>query len=753
MDRAKGKDTLSQGRGGAPARLTAALVTADAVSAQLGPAYGRFGEADRSRHVELLRSIRRPEDVALHAEQTGHCEWTVTVCTSDCLGALAAIAGLSAAYRFDIRSADVFTTRFAPRPGPAGPPRTSRKRRLPSFLAPPARPPGRILDIFRVAVPGQGDGDVWQRFREDLAGLMVLLVEGHQQRAREQVVERVSDAARTTGESFGPLLPVSIDLSNDASPDFTQLTIGSGDTFGFLFAFTNALAVLNVNIERAEIRTLALEVRDTFWLTDQWGRKILAEERLSELRAATVLIKHFTHLLPRSPNPAQALGQFNALTRQLLSRPDWTEGLQDLESTQVLETIAELMGVSRFLWEDFLRMQHENLFPVLLDTPALEQPKTEELLGESLKRRLADLKDDSDRVQEINGFKDREMFRIDLRHITRRIDFRAFSRELSELAQTVIAEVANLSYSTLETRSGAPTLDDGRPCPWCICALGKFGGRELGFGSDVELIVVYEIEGTTQGTTDGAHSVENSYYFGDFVRTCLSTLVARREGIFEVDLRLRPYGESGALASSLEGFNEYYSVGGSARQFERMALVKLRPVAGDPRLGERIVRSRDAFVYSGTPLDVENVLHLRHRQASELVPRGSVNAKYSPGGLVDIEYYVQAWQIAVGHLDPGVRVTNTLDALGRLARGGWLGAERAEELGQAYGFLRRLIDALRVVRGHAKDLTIPAVAEREFEYLARRLQLESASRLDEAITAWMALAGAVWQDAIPVAPR
>ena len=150
-------------------------VTSDAISTQLGPDYDRFGAVDRSRHVELLRSIRRPEDVALHAEQMGHQEWTVTVCTSDRVGALAAIAGLSAAYRFDIRSADVFTPRFAPPPGRPGPRRTSRKSRQLSPNTAPTRLPGKILDVFQVAVPDQGGQDVWQRFQEDLAGLIALL--------------------------------------------------------------------------------------------------------------------------------------------------------------------------------------------------------------------------------------------------------------------------------------------------------------------------------------------------------------------------------------------------------------------------------------------------------------------------------------------------------------------------------------------------------------------------------------------------
>jgi glutamate-ammonia-ligase adenylyltransferase len=134
------------------------------------------------------------------------------------------------------------------------------------------------------------------------------------------------------------------------------------------------------------------------------------------------------------------------------------------------------------------------------------------------------------------------------------------------------------------------------------------------------------------------------------------------------------------------------------------------------------------------------------------VPGGAVSAKYSPGGLVDVEYFVQVRQTAVGHLDPGVRVTNTLDGIDRLAQGGHLRPERAKELREAYGFLRRLIDALRAVRGNARDLTIPATDDREFAYLARRLEFDSPSRLDGAIATWMGLARSVWDDGVPVSP-
>jgi glutamate-ammonia-ligase adenylyltransferase len=127
-----------------------------------------------------------------------------------------------------------------------------------------------------------------------------------------------------------------------------------------------------------------------------------------------------------------------------------------------------------------------------------------------------------------------------------------------------------------------------------------------------------------------------------------------------------------------------------------------------------------------------------------------VNAKYSAGGLVDVEYFVQAMQIATGAVDRAVRVTSTLDAIQRLVEGGSVSAERAAELRVTYDLLRRLIDGLRVVRGNAKDLTIPAPDSREFAFLARRLKYPSPQTLQEEISRRMAFARALWSEPLPM---
>jgi glutamate-ammonia-ligase adenylyltransferase len=572
---------------------------------------------------------------------------------------------------------------------------------------------------------------------------VALLAAGRTDQAREEIVDRVSAAARQHRDGDRRLWPVTIDLDNDSAPAATRLSIQSVDTLGFLFEFSNALAMLEINIQQVKIRTRGDEVDDTFWVTDARGEKITDPRRLDQLRLAAVLIKQFAHLLPSAPNPSQALRQFSALTMQLLSHPEWVQDVQSLRSGKVLQTVAELMGASQFLWEDFLRMQHENLFPVLRNQPGLEHQKSKENLQFELQDECKGREEAQEAAECLNLFKDREMFRIDLRHITRRIDFVQFSRELSDLADVVVDRAARLAEQSVVGQLGTPRDTQGNACAWCVCGLGKFGGRELGFASDIELVFVYR----GGRKTDGNRPVDVSVFFEEWVSAFLRSLAARQEGIFQVDLRLRPYGKSGSLASTIDSFQKYFSPSGAAEQFERMALVKLRPVGGDPELADQLIELRDRFVYSGEPLDLENIRHLRHRQVTELVPRGATSAKHSPGGLVDIEYFVQAQQILAGAQHPSVRVPNTLEAISQLRRVGWLDLRCAQQCAATYGFLRRLIDALRVVRGHARDLTLPAGDSREFDYLSRRLDYATPADLESDLKQHRTFASRLWEEA------
>ncbi len=190
-------------------------------------------------------------------------------------------------------------------------------------------------------------------------------------------------------------------------------------------------------------------------------------------------------------------------------------------------------------------------------------------------------------------------------------------------------------------------------------------------------------------------------------------------------MQLRPYGKAGSQAVSLDAFSKYYAPIGPAWPYERQALVKLRPIAGDMTLGKQLCDLRDEFVYNGEPFDVTSMRAMRERQVRHLVNVGTFNAKFSPGGLVDLEYLIQGLQINYGAADGSLRLTNIRAAMAALNKAGYLSTPDYDRLRKAHTFLRWLIDSLRVVRGNAKDVNIPPYNSDEFAYLARRLKYGS----------------------------
>jgi [glutamine synthetase] adenylyltransferase / [glutamine synthetase]-adenylyl-L-tyrosine phosphorylase len=223
------------------------------------------------------------------------------------------------------------------------------------------------------------------------------------------------------------------------------------------------------------------------------------------------------------------------------------------------------------------------------------------------------------------------------------------------------------------------------------------------------------------GRTSGKEKIENSEYFERLVQELLQWIEAKQEGIFHLDVRLRPHGGKGSLANPLDEITSYYSSTGLAAPFERQALIKLRHVAGDATLGKKVEQHRDSFVYSGAPWDLSTALDLRRQQLKQLVERGEVNVKLSPGGLVDIEYAIQYLQLMHGHKQAVLRTPNAMQALAGLIECSTVNRQDGENLRKAYLFIRMLIDGLRMVRGHAKDLVLPLADSDEFIFLSRRV--------------------------------
>jgi len=138
------------------------------------------------------------------------------------------------------------------------------------------------------------------------------------------------------------------------------------------------------------------------------------------------------------------------------------------------------------------------------------------------------------------------------------------------------------------------------------------------------------------GRTDGETPIDNSEFFNLLAKGVNLFIESKREGIFQVDLRLRPHGESGPLACSLEAFCGYYGKEGQAHSYELLSLVRMRAIGGDQELGKQLERIRDDLVYFSGNIDIGEIRNLREKQFREKSMPGMVNAKFSPGGLVDL---------------------------------------------------------------------------------------------------------------------
>ncbi len=686
---------------------------------------------DVARHVELIHELDGERLCRVDARNVGStCR--VTVVANDYQGEFAKICGLLAAYGQSILSGSSYTyqdagdVEFYRRPGRAvrrgsARPRGRRGRqRRPRRRTPrsSAHGPARIVYSADVqAARAQADRVVsWSDFERDLNRILGLLAEGDARRANEELTLRVMEAARQADpgvDAEQAMPPISIAIDNESDVHCTIIEIRSPDSFMFLFEFANVLSTRDYWIDKVEFDTVGGEVRDRLFVTTRSGGKIEDRLGVDHLRLTVTLMKQFARRLAVAPNPQLALRQFGALIDAACEQV--ADPTQALASS--LDELARVLGAGTWLWEEFLRRQHENLMPLLEGMADLDLGAGRENLESRLEAALEGQEAPDDAL---NRFKDDEIGRIDMRHLTRRIEsFGDFGEELSTLSDVVLTRAA--------AEAVGETVGDGvEPGVWCLCALGKWGGRDLGYASDIELMFVWDAERSRRAQA------------GEFYERAAQRLArlirAKRDGIFELDWRLRPGGASSPLAASFQRFVSYYSFDGEADPYERQSLVRLRTVAGDPDLASRVEAHRQRFVFDPRPHDVARIRHLRNRQRSELVALGTTNAKFSAGGLLDAEYFVQVRQIEAGAGDPDVRQTNTLDAARALHERGHLPADEYARIGEGYRLLRAVINCLRIVRGHSRDLVIPERDTSEFRFLARRLH--SLGQLPKEEGAW-----------------
>ena len=281
------------------------------------------------------------------------------------------------------------------------------------------------------------------------------------------------------------------------------------------------------------------------------------------------------------------------------------------------------------------------------------------------------------------------------------------TRAMTELAELALDVATDESQKTLDALYGAPQWSNtsGEPFKrarlW-IVGMGKLGARELNVSSDIDLIYVYDQDGETAGRSDGRGQISNHEYFAHQVRVIYSLIGDSTEHgfVFRVDLALRPHGNSGPAALSLNALEDYFQAQG--REWERFAWLKSRVVA--PREG---IASGSAQALRGSVLpfvfrryldySVFDALRVLHRQIREHAakrcaghPERANDVKMSRGGIREIEFTVQLLQVVRGGQYPELRTRPTIDALQRLAQASLMPQETADALARAYEFLRRV---------------------------------------------------------------
>lgn len=646
----------------------------------------------------------------------------VTIIAPDYPSEFAAITGVLAAAGMDIESGEVYTVERR-----GGARLTYRElRRMRSLgSAPPAIADERVIvDRFRGRLTLSDDPAAWaQRVRARLVEITGAYLDARAAAPEDAVTEVKRQVANEVAEALsrrpapmeGLLLPVDVELSEEQ--DSTIIVVRAQDTPFFLYSVSTALWLNEVSIRSVSINTIGDRLEDRFEVEHRRGERVTDPDRAGRLRLSIAFTKQFTSFLPNAPDPHRALLRFESLLADALSSSGAPAGpgFASLSNPEYMRDLARLLGTSDFLWEDFIRGQFESLTPLLQATEPTSLPETDVL--EALRAGVMAAEDQAGRRDALNSFKDREIYRIDLDHIIHQdLDFFFLSRRLTALAEAVLEVALELAGRQVRARHGVPRSAGGLEASFAAFGLGKLGGAALGYASDIELLFVY----SDDGESDGPEPLRNSAYFEQLFREAVGLIETKREGIFRIDLRLRPHGSAGPVACSLENFIGYYAPTGAAHSFERLALVRLRAVAGDRDFGRRVERLRDELIYNRKAIDLARLKELREKQLAEKVSGEGFNAKFSPGALVDLEYTVQILQIVHGESRPLLRTPRIHEALRGLSETGAIGADEADRLVRAYRFFRTVINALRMLRGNASDLLLPPFGSIEYQHVARR---------------------------------
>ncbi|GHE22169.1 bifunctional [glutamate--ammonia ligase]-adenylyl-L-tyrosine phosphorylase/[glutamate--ammonia-ligase] adenylyltransferase [Halomonas urumqiensis] len=437
-------------------------------------------------------------------------------------------------------------------------------------------------------------------------------------------------------------------------------------------------------------------------------------------------LRHVHERLAQSLEQADNLAGMSARESPL---EDWL-GLSESRRKQM----ARVLAISDFVAETLVRYPEWLLH---LDASGeLDAAPDEQTLRAWLDERLEDAEDEAALHAAIRRFRRARMTGIVWRDLTRPpgVDMWATAAQVSRLAETCLEGALAWLERYLEPRWGNPAVrQDGSEQRLVVLGMGKLGAGELNLSSDIDLIFAFPEKGDTEG---GRKSLEHQEYFTKLGQKLISALDAvTADGFaFRVDMRLRPLGDGGPLVGNFSSLAAYYQDQG--REWERYAMLKARPVAGDVEAGGELLASLRPFVYRKY-LDfgaIESLRELKGMINREVRRRGMQgNIKLGPGGIREVEFVVQAFQLIRGGRDTELQVTSLKTALRRLPELGLLPQEVVDELEPDYVLLRDLEHALQALEDRQTQSLPDDETDRERVALALDMQDWPAlmARLDE----------------------
>jgi len=399
------------------------------------------------------------------------------------------------------------------------------------------------------------------------------------------------------------------------------------------------------------------------------------------------------------------------------------------KQSDILHCLLTIFGASRFL-STFLIATADNGLSFFADPDYIMRPPDKVNLTEHLAILVDGCSDDACYYRAMRVFRKQEMLRIALRDLLGKVEFQEIVSELSNLAEACLQKAYERANEELLKKYGRPLIGifggPGIAAGFAVIAMGKLGGRELNFSSDVDIMYVYSKDGETEGvrSSDGVfmNRITNHQYFIKLAEKLSAAINDKTEDgfVFRVDLRLRPEGQRGPLAQSLGGYEIYYESWGQT--WERSALIKARFAAGDETVAGEFMNRIKPFVYRKY-LDygaISEIREMKQKINDDVKKKGRTHrdVKLGYGGIREIEFVIQALQLIYAGRDRSLREKNALKAMHMLSQKGLITYQEHADLSNAYRFLRTVEHRLQML-DDLQTQTLPS-DERGLRVLARR---------------------------------